>query len=315
MSGILLATIGSTYSSAPVNLVLPSISGTAAAGQTLSSSTGTWSGQPTPTYAYQWQRSGSNISGATSSSYTVQFADVGTTLRCVVTATNSVGSTSATSASTSTISAPAIGTAIGGGYYGGQISTTANGVATHYLIVAPRSSGYTAVTFSSAEPYNSQYQSLSLIDGPGNTAAQLADTSETYYAASFCNNLTIGGYTDWYFPAIDEMQVLFVNLKPSSATNATNSGINDHSVPKRTTNYTSNSPSQTSVAIFQTGGTQAFDTGLNVGYTDYYSSTITGAFYPSVRGIIFAFAGGSGAAGSYDWTFNLNVRAVRRIPV
>ena len=30
-----------------------------------------------------------------------------------------------------------IGQAYGGGFYAGQISTTANGVATHYLIIAP----------------------------------------------------------------------------------------------------------------------------------------------------------------------------------
>ncbi len=39
----------------PVNSVLPAISGTAQVGQSLSSSTGTWSGSPT-SYAYQWSR-------------------------------------------------------------------------------------------------------------------------------------------------------------------------------------------------------------------------------------------------------------------
>lgn len=94
---------------APVNTVAPSVSGTAQVGQTLSSTTGTWTGTPASfTYAYQWQRSGSNISGANSSTYVVQSADVGSTLRCVVTATNSAGSTSANSNSTASVT-PATG--------------------------------------------------------------------------------------------------------------------------------------------------------------------------------------------------------------
>jgi len=66
-------------------------------GETVSCSTGTWIGQTPITYAYQWKRNGVNISGATSSTYTIVLADDGTSLTCEVTATNSVGSTSALS--------------------------------------------------------------------------------------------------------------------------------------------------------------------------------------------------------------------------
>ena len=85
---------------APVNTAVPTISGTVAVGSTLSSTTGTWTGTPTPTYAYQWQRGTTNISGATASTYVAQAADVGSTLRCVVTATNAGGSAAANSANT-----------------------------------------------------------------------------------------------------------------------------------------------------------------------------------------------------------------------
>jgi hypothetical protein len=84
-------------STAPVNTVAPAVTGTAAVGQVLTCSQGTWTGTPTPTYAYQWLRGGSNISGATSSTYTVISGDSGTTLSCRVTATNAAGSASATS--------------------------------------------------------------------------------------------------------------------------------------------------------------------------------------------------------------------------
>jgi hypothetical protein len=94
---------------APVNTSPPSISGTAKQGDTLTASNGSWSGSPT-SYLYQWQdctssSSCSNISGATSSSYTLQSSDVGKTIDVVVTATNSGGSASATSAQTGSVQA------------------------------------------------------------------------------------------------------------------------------------------------------------------------------------------------------------------
>jgi hypothetical protein len=92
--------------SAPTNTALPTISGTARQGQTLSATTGSWTGSPAA-YAYQWQdcsgTSCSNISGATDASYTLTSAEVGDTVDVVVTAHNSDGTGAATSASTATV--------------------------------------------------------------------------------------------------------------------------------------------------------------------------------------------------------------------
>ena len=88
---------------APVNTALPVISGTATQDQVLSTTTGSWTNSPTG-YGYLWQRcdsGGSNcvaILGATTSTYTLVYADAGSTMRVVVTATNPSGSTAATSA-------------------------------------------------------------------------------------------------------------------------------------------------------------------------------------------------------------------------
>ena len=82
---------------APVNTVAPVASGTPAAGQTLSCSSGSWTGAPTPTYAYTWLRDGVAIAGASGSRYVVQAADVGNGLTCKVTATNENGSAAAVS--------------------------------------------------------------------------------------------------------------------------------------------------------------------------------------------------------------------------
>ena len=97
----------------PSNTALPQLSGTAQAGQTMKTSTGSWSGSPT-SYGYQWKRcdsAGANcapISGATTSSYLVANGDVGSTLRAAVTATNTAGTSTATSTqSATTTAAPA----------------------------------------------------------------------------------------------------------------------------------------------------------------------------------------------------------------
>ena len=116
MSGILLAFSGGSYGSPPANTVAPAVTGTAQVRQTLSCSTGTWNGVPTPTFTYQWQSNSSNISGATSSTYQIIDDYVGTVMRCVVTATNPISTASANSNATSSVTAnvpaaPTIGTA------------------------------------------------------------------------------------------------------------------------------------------------------------------------------------------------------------
>lgn len=75
----------------PVNTVAPVVSGTPTEGQVLSCTQGTWSPAGT-SYAYQWRRDGTPIGGATSTTYTLVTADVGTLVSCAVTATNTDGS-------------------------------------------------------------------------------------------------------------------------------------------------------------------------------------------------------------------------------
>lgn len=84
---------------APVNTVLPVITGTLTVGQTLTSSTGTWTGSAPITYTYQWKRAGVAIGGATASTYMLVTADGGALITFTVTGTNAFGNSSATSAS------------------------------------------------------------------------------------------------------------------------------------------------------------------------------------------------------------------------
>ncbi len=82
---------------APTNTVAPVASGTATVGSTLSVTTGTWTGDATIVYTYQWQRGGVNIGSATANTYLLVAADASTSVRCVVTGTNGAGNASANS--------------------------------------------------------------------------------------------------------------------------------------------------------------------------------------------------------------------------
>lgn len=85
---------------APTNLIAPTVSGNNWSGQvlTVTNASGGWlgvMGLSTP-FTYQWKRDGSNISGATSSTYTLTNTDIGHTITCTVTATNTAGATPVT---------------------------------------------------------------------------------------------------------------------------------------------------------------------------------------------------------------------------
>jgi hypothetical protein len=82
----------------PVNTAAPANTGAdAIVGTTRTSSTGTWTGTGIITYAYQWQRDGVAIVGAITNTYVLAEADVGSSVRCLVSATDSAGTRSAAS--------------------------------------------------------------------------------------------------------------------------------------------------------------------------------------------------------------------------
>src|SRR5207248_3184644 len=75
----------------PILSSLPTILGTPQQGHTVTCAPGTWLNSPT-SYAYTWQRDGTNISGATGSSYTLASSDVNQLVTCTVVASNLLGS-------------------------------------------------------------------------------------------------------------------------------------------------------------------------------------------------------------------------------
>jgi hypothetical protein len=94
--------------SGPTNTSLPTITGTAQVGQTLTADKGSWASEFLTDFSYDWLRcdaAGSNCLtfGATGTTDVVAAADMGSTLRVRVTATNPSGSTQVTSAQTAVV--------------------------------------------------------------------------------------------------------------------------------------------------------------------------------------------------------------------
>jgi hypothetical protein len=102
------ATTAVTAAGGPPNTAPPTITGTTTVGSTLTVNPGTWTGTSI-TFAYQWQRcdaAGANctpITGATSTTYVLANEDATHTLRVAVTATDSTGPNTVTSAQTAAV--------------------------------------------------------------------------------------------------------------------------------------------------------------------------------------------------------------------
>jgi hypothetical protein len=212
---------------------------------------------------------------------------------------------------------PAIGGAFGGGFYAGNI---VEGGTEYYLIVAPKASGESSgqqfKTANTASPAATQ----TLNNGPAATAAMVSAGSHP--AAAFCDGLTIGGFSDWYLPARDELELLYRNLKPTTTANnvsnrelstitypegndlsADTMGVNRNSSPTGAA-YTSGDPAQTSVTAFVTEGTEAFASAY------YWSSSEFSDTNAWRQNLSDGFQSTSGGKGN-----SVYVRAVRRLAV
>jgi len=96
----------------PVNVQAPTLSGTAAQGQVMHVSPGTWNGRQPITFTFRWLRcdtAGNNCivqQGFQDDAYTVREGDVGKTLRARVNARNSRGEASRLTAPSATVQGP-----------------------------------------------------------------------------------------------------------------------------------------------------------------------------------------------------------------
>lgn len=163
-------------------------------------------------------------------------------------------------------SIPALGDNYGGGFFMGQLTI---GGLVYNIITAPRATGQSATTLAYKTDTVAFTGATSTNDGVLIKNNMIAAGIAGFPAQQYCANLNIGGKTDWYLPTQDELELAYRTAKPSTATNLTTSGKNPSSIPVRSAFYTTTDPPQSPIALFRTGGAQAFT-------ADYYSAATVG---------------------------------------
>lgn len=193
-----------------------------------------------------------------------------------------------------------IGQAFEGGYYAGTITygteawLPGSSGGKYHLIMAPKASGdsstylqyKTSNTCDGAE--STQTSAQSRWDGYHNTYTSVIGSSNAHPAANYCQALTIGGYSDWYLGAIEELELVHTNLL--------------------------------SLADWQAGGSESYRTTANYySLVLYWSSSAGGSCESGASGQQTAWAintaTGTSIAGFYKANYSFGARAIRRVAV
>ena len=205
------------------------ISGTAAVGSTLSVTSTISDVNGLGTFAYQWKRSGTAISGATSSTYTLVSADASNTITVTITYTDGKGFTETeTSAATASVILPpdAITATSSVANVGSGNDTTGYVLGSfsdgQKMYVAPKSTEVLLTwgsfgTTRGATFINNGLENTNKLQAFGNAI------TTGHPAAYYCKNLTTGGYNTWYLPAKVELNTLYSNRAATPF--ATNNGF------------------------------------------------------------------------------------------
>lgn len=162
---------------------------------------------------------------------------------------------------------PAIGAQIEGGYFAGLININGQRFG---LVVAARDGGE-AVDQAWLGEYREVPGATSVFDGLANTRA-LADAGSDL--AKWATGLQLAGFSDWYLPSRDELEVVFRAFKPTAAENYAfgRHGENVSAVPP-TYAHTATEPAQTAIEAFKDDGAEAFNP------DDYYWSSTQSSRY------------------------------------
>jgi len=99
---------------------------------------------------------------------------------------------------------PTLGLAIAGGFYMGRICAAGT---CYNLVVAPNATGCAQCQWKTSETSTSG--TCSDTDGFANTYPALENS--THPAGNWTATRTIDGFSDWYLPAIDELEVFYNN--------------------------------------------------------------------------------------------------------
>lgn len=220
-----------------------------------------------------------------------------------------------------------IGDPFMGGFYAGIIDTTQGNIITadeyqsglrYALIISPASMDEPpGLAWYAPDDYNGDVGKTRW-DGLSAQRAALADQGSNFEAFNYCDGLSYPSDdgSEWYLPAMDELELCYRNLKPTTDNNDVDTrsgsdfpgadqdyGYNPSSDPTGDP-YTASDPAQTSVTDFQDGGAEAF-----VDPTDYYW---TASWYSSGAAWVQKPDAGSQLNYNQDNT-SRRVRPVRRV--
>lgn len=138
-----------------------------------------------------------------------------------------------------------------GGFFAGLMNVNGQ---LRALVVSPKAGGEMRGTWDDSD--KSVAGALSYCDGRANTVAMAEAGSEL---AKQILALDISGFSDWHLPAVDELELLYRHLKPTTYENHVHnrSGVNASASPA-THAYSADSPMQTGAEGFKEGEINAF---------------------------------------------------------
>jgi len=215
-----------------------------------------------------------------------------------------------------------IGTATEGGFYAGNIVSDEDNQT--YAIIVSDGDGDTDRTGAGSKEWRTSQTGLTeaqtLADGKSVmdhivNNETLSDFPAFEWIQTTLNDANYNGYSDWYLPARDELELIYRHFKPTTEDNNDGTrdssgfggdgatyGTNNSSDPNGS-GYTTSDPSQTSITNFQDGGADYLTD------SDYWSSTEYDASN-SWRQVF-----DNGTQFNYFKDNTSRVRAVRRIAV
>jgi len=188
---------------------------------------------------------------------------------------------------------PEVGDAFAGGFFVGIIDTVAGTIDSqddyqtgerYALVVASKSLETGLGPKWDSQDRTGEAGSFTRWDGLSSTDSILAKNDTSYEVFEHIrsirssNPVPSDGGSDWYLPALDELELIYRNLKPVTADNLVGNdtrtfpgsqdfGFNPSSDPTGSAYTATGEPFQTSVTDFQNGGAEAVD------LTRYWSST------------------------------------------
>ena len=208
---------------------------------------------------------------------------------------------------------PEIGEPFMGGFLAGIIDTDANSAdidandtrqngKRYALIVSPKSVGEPSTELRWRTALTGVAEARTRWDGLYATDHIINnETLSNFPIFEFCDQVRTSdpvpddGGSDWYIPAMDELELLYRNLKPGTEDNFTFShgsgfpsqtqspGFNPSSDPQGTA-YTASDPQQTTIGAFQVGSAEAMDYDGNAPYWTATEANDQSAWFQLFRG-------------------------------